>query len=103
MRTTPGVVRMMGSVGQFSWPGASGTDWWADPKEELVVVYLGGTRADPLALPPEDQRAGLSGDRGVARARRIAHELAVAEWLVQNFLGSIGTFLLTAGLIRTYQ
>jgi CubicO group peptidase (beta-lactamase class C family) len=26
--------------GQFSWPGASGTDWWADPKEELAVVYL---------------------------------------------------------------
>jgi len=40
VRATPGVVRMMGSVGQFSWPGASGTDWWVDPKEELVVVYL---------------------------------------------------------------
>lgn len=40
VRTTPGVVRMMGSVGQFSWPGASGTDWWADPKEELAVVYM---------------------------------------------------------------
>jgi CubicO group peptidase (beta-lactamase class C family) len=40
VRTTPGVVRMMGSLGQFSWPGASGTDWWVDPKEELAVVYL---------------------------------------------------------------
>jgi len=40
VRTTPGVVKMMGSVGQFSWPGASGTDWWADPKEELAVVYM---------------------------------------------------------------
>jgi CubicO group peptidase (beta-lactamase class C family) len=40
VRTTPGVVRMMGSVGQFTWPGASGTDWWVDPKEELAVVYL---------------------------------------------------------------
>jgi CubicO group peptidase (beta-lactamase class C family) len=40
VRTTPGVVRLMGSVGQFTWPGASGTDWWVDPKEELVVVYL---------------------------------------------------------------
>jgi CubicO group peptidase (beta-lactamase class C family) len=40
VRTTPGVVRMMGSVGQFSWPGASGTDWWVDLKEELAVVYL---------------------------------------------------------------
>jgi CubicO group peptidase (beta-lactamase class C family) len=40
VRATPGVVRMMGSVGQFTWPGASGTDWWVDPKEELAVVYL---------------------------------------------------------------
>ena len=40
VRTTPGVVRMMGSVGQFSWPGASGADWWVDPKEELAVVYM---------------------------------------------------------------
>ncbi|HET7884887.1 MAG TPA: serine hydrolase domain-containing protein [Bradyrhizobium sp.] len=40
VRITPGVVKMMGSVGQFSWPGASGTDWWADPKQELAVVYM---------------------------------------------------------------
>jgi CubicO group peptidase (beta-lactamase class C family) len=40
VRATPGVVRMMGSVGQFTWPGASGTDWWVDPKEDLAVVYL---------------------------------------------------------------
>jgi CubicO group peptidase (beta-lactamase class C family) len=40
VRTTPGVVKMMGSIGQFSWPGASGTDWWADPKQELAVVYM---------------------------------------------------------------
>src|ERR1700704_4342526 len=40
VRTTPGVVKMMGSVGQFSWPGASGTDWWVDPKEGLAVGYL---------------------------------------------------------------
>ena len=40
VRTTPGIVKMMGSVGQFTWPGASGTDWWVDPKEELAVVYM---------------------------------------------------------------
>ncbi|HLI99058.1 MAG TPA: serine hydrolase domain-containing protein [Bradyrhizobium sp.] len=40
VRATPGLVKMMGSVGQFSWPGASGTDWWVDPREELVVVYM---------------------------------------------------------------
>lgn len=40
VRTTPGVVRMMGSVGDYSWPGASGTNWWVDPREELVVVWM---------------------------------------------------------------
>jgi CubicO group peptidase (beta-lactamase class C family) len=40
VRTTPGVVRLMGSVGDFSWPGASGTNWWADTKEDLVVVFM---------------------------------------------------------------
>jgi CubicO group peptidase (beta-lactamase class C family) len=40
VRVTPGIVRMMGSAGDFSWPGASGTNWWADPKEELAVVFM---------------------------------------------------------------
>ena len=40
VRTTPGVVRMMGSVGDFSWPGASGTNWWVDPQEQLAVVVM---------------------------------------------------------------
>src|SRR5262245_18834402 len=40
VRTTPGIIRTMGSVGDFSWPGASGTNWWADPKEELAVVFM---------------------------------------------------------------
>jgi CubicO group peptidase (beta-lactamase class C family) len=40
VRTTPGIVRMMGSVGEFSWPGASGTNWWADPQEDLAVVFM---------------------------------------------------------------
>jgi CubicO group peptidase (beta-lactamase class C family) len=40
VRTTPGIARMMGSVGDFAWPGASGTNWWVDPPEELVVVWM---------------------------------------------------------------
>jgi CubicO group peptidase (beta-lactamase class C family) len=40
VRTTPGIVRLTGSVGDFSWPGASGTNWWGDPKEELAVVFM---------------------------------------------------------------
>jgi CubicO group peptidase (beta-lactamase class C family) len=43
VRTTTGVVRLMGSVGDFSWPGASGTNWWADPQEQLVVVFMAHT------------------------------------------------------------
>jgi CubicO group peptidase (beta-lactamase class C family) len=39
-RATPGIVRLMGSVGDFSWPGASGTNWWADPHEELAAVWM---------------------------------------------------------------
>jgi CubicO group peptidase (beta-lactamase class C family) len=40
VRTEAGRGRVMGSVGDFSWPGASGTNWWADPREELAVVFM---------------------------------------------------------------
>jgi CubicO group peptidase (beta-lactamase class C family) len=40
VKTSTGNTRLMGSVGAFNWPGASGTDWWVDPKEDLVVVYM---------------------------------------------------------------
>jgi CubicO group peptidase (beta-lactamase class C family) len=30
----------MSSAGTFAWPGASGTNWWVDPKEELLVVWM---------------------------------------------------------------
>jgi CubicO group peptidase (beta-lactamase class C family) len=40
VRTRPGDSRLMGSVGDFTWGGASGTNWWADPQEELAVVWM---------------------------------------------------------------
>jgi len=43
VRTTPGIVRKVGSVGEFSWNGAYGTSWWADPKENLAVVFMAQT------------------------------------------------------------
>ena len=43
VRTTPGIVRKVGSVGEFSWNGAYGTSWWADPKEGLAVVFMAQT------------------------------------------------------------
>ncbi|HEV8106650.1 MAG TPA: serine hydrolase domain-containing protein [Burkholderiales bacterium] len=43
VRTTPGIVRKVGSVGEFSWNGAYGTSWWGDPKESLAVVFMAQT------------------------------------------------------------
>jgi CubicO group peptidase (beta-lactamase class C family) len=43
VRTLPGISRTMDSVGTFSWPGASGTNWWVDPREELTVVWMAHT------------------------------------------------------------
>jgi CubicO group peptidase (beta-lactamase class C family) len=34
------VSTLMGSVGDFYWNGAYGTLWWADPKEDLAVVFM---------------------------------------------------------------
>lgn len=45
VRTMPGVARTMGSAGEFSWPGAFGTYWWADPREQLVAVWMVSTPA----------------------------------------------------------
>ncbi|MEX2519043.1 MAG: serine hydrolase domain-containing protein [Paracoccaceae bacterium] len=30
----------MGSVGEYNWGGAAGTYYWADPEEEMFVVYM---------------------------------------------------------------
>jgi CubicO group peptidase (beta-lactamase class C family) len=43
VRTEGARGRIMGSAGDFNWPGASGTNWWADPKEELAVVFMAHT------------------------------------------------------------
>jgi len=40
VRTQTGGTVMMGSPGEFNWPGVTGTNWWADPREELAVVFL---------------------------------------------------------------
>lgn len=45
VRTKPGVARTMGSVGEFSWPGAFGTYWWVGRQEQLVAVWMVSTPA----------------------------------------------------------
>jgi CubicO group peptidase (beta-lactamase class C family) len=43
VRTEPGLAAVPGSVGEYSWNGAYGTGFFADPKEKLLVVF--GTAA----------------------------------------------------------
>ncbi|MFO1029243.1 MAG: serine hydrolase domain-containing protein, partial [Acetobacteraceae bacterium] len=38
VRTRPGTLN--GSLGEFYWNGAYGTLWWADPAEDLTVVFM---------------------------------------------------------------
>ncbi len=43
VRVAPGLAAVAGSVGEYSWNGANGTGYFADPREGLLVVY--GTAA----------------------------------------------------------
>jgi CubicO group peptidase (beta-lactamase class C family) len=43
VRLEPGLAAVPGSVGEYSWNGAYGTGFFADPKERLLVVF--GTAA----------------------------------------------------------
>ena len=40
VRKDAGVSPLPGSVGEFNWGGAGGTYFWADPKEEMFVVFM---------------------------------------------------------------
>jgi CubicO group peptidase (beta-lactamase class C family) len=39
VRLVDGVAAVPGTAGDYTWNGANGTAYWADPKERLVVVY----------------------------------------------------------------
>jgi CubicO group peptidase (beta-lactamase class C family) len=43
VRTNAGISPYLGSVGEFGWGGAYGTQFWVDPKEQLVVVFMAHT------------------------------------------------------------
>jgi CubicO group peptidase (beta-lactamase class C family) len=40
VRQDKGFAPIPGSAGDYFWPGAFATYWWADPKEEMVVVFM---------------------------------------------------------------
>jgi CubicO group peptidase (beta-lactamase class C family) len=43
VRVNPGISPYLGSVGEFGWGGAYGTQFWVDPSEQLVVVFMAHT------------------------------------------------------------
>ncbi len=43
VRVAPGVSPYLGSLGEFGWGGAYGTQFWVDPRERLVVVFMAHT------------------------------------------------------------
>ena len=40
VRHEKGIAPIAGSAGDFFWPGAFATYWWADPKEEMIVLSM---------------------------------------------------------------
>jgi CubicO group peptidase (beta-lactamase class C family) len=40
VRTDRGLSAINGNIGDFTWNGANGTIFWADPKEQMVVVMM---------------------------------------------------------------
>jgi CubicO group peptidase (beta-lactamase class C family) len=40
VRTQPGRSPMPGSVGEYFWGGVLGTQFWIDPAEDLIVIFL---------------------------------------------------------------
>ncbi len=40
VRREAGLSPLIGSAGDYSWGGAYGTNFWVDPKEQMVVVFM---------------------------------------------------------------
>jgi CubicO group peptidase (beta-lactamase class C family) len=61
VRIDPGGAATNGSVGDYSWNGANGTSYWADPKEQLVVVLMTASRGEVRRLYREKMAALVYG------------------------------------------
>ncbi len=46
VRLEPGLAAVPGNVGEYSWNGAYGTGFFADPKEKMVVVFATAAPGD---------------------------------------------------------
>ena len=61
VRVEPGVAATNGSIGDYSWNGANGTSYWADPKEQLVVVLMTASVGEVRRLYREKMAALVYG------------------------------------------
>ena len=52
VRKEAGVSGAIGSVGEYNWGGAGGTFFWADPKENMFVVYAMQSPKNRVAYRP---------------------------------------------------
>jgi len=43
VRRRSGGASTAGSIGEATWPGAAGTTWWVDPREDIGVVFMAHT------------------------------------------------------------
>ena len=91
---------LMGSLGEFYWNGAYGTLWWADPVEDLAVVFMAQVpgeqrrRFRPLINALVYQALTELTTRGGGIAMKItdiiAHPLSVAlaqpRWTAHEFM-----------------
>ena len=50
MRKETGVGVTPGSAGDYNWGGAGGTYFWADPKEDMFVVFAMQSPRNRLAF-----------------------------------------------------
>ena len=61
VRTVRGVAAVNANVGEFSWNGATGTLFWVDPVEELVVVMMAATPGEVRKIYREKLPAVIYG------------------------------------------
>ena len=61
VRMDRGLSAINGNVGDFTWNGAYGTVFWADPKEQMVVVMMGVAPGDIRKIHREQLNSVIYG------------------------------------------
>ena len=61
VRTERGLSAINGNVGDFTWNGANGTIFWADPKEQMVVVMMAAAPGEIRKVHREQVNALIYG------------------------------------------